>query len=508
VADAKPNPAALSSERQAMERAWTLIGDVLAGAAAIRAAGVKYLPRFEGEPDPEYERRKAAAPWRPEFEDALRSLASKPFSEDVGLSEGTSPRIKELAEDIDGCGNNLTQFAAESFSLGIAKGLHGIFVDYPDMHRRADGSAAESMGASRPLTIAEERAAGARPYWLQIDASDIVALYTTWQGGREVIQHVRIRECAIDQAGFGETKTERVRVYEPGRWAVWEKAPDEHDYREVSSGVIARGPKRVSSVPLHLFRTGRRLGVLRVKPPLEELAGMQIELYQALSRQEEVLTFAGSPMLKGKGMAPAPTVEIGPKRILWTGEAGADQADRDFDYIQPAAENIAEIRNHVAAITEAMRRLGMQPLTPGSGTPTATATSVEAAKAHSAVQQWALTLKDALEQALVFTSEWLGEEKTAEVTVSTDFSALPFAQAPLQALREARADRDISQRTYWAGLRRFDVLPSEFNADDEVALLAEEQRGLEPEEEIDPRTGEPLVPPPAVPPRRVPPQAA
>lgn len=505
MADVKPDPSRRSGEREAMQAAWTLISDVLAGAAAVRAKGEIYLPKYEGEQPEEYRRRNRVAPWRPEFADALRSLAAKPFGKEVGLAEGASDRVKALAEDIDGRGNNLTRYAAEVFAKGIGKGLHAILVDYPAMHRAEEDQQGQPV---RPLTIAEERAAGARPYWLHVEADDILALYTAWEGGREIIQHIRFRECSVTRDGFAETKIERVRVYEPGRWEVWEKRTDQAEYTRVSIGSIARGPAAASSVPVVLFYTGERLGELRVKPPLEDLAHLQIELYQALSRQEEILTFAGSPMLKGTGMEAAASVEIGPKRILWTGVGSSDASPRDFDYIQPAAENIREIREHVASITADLRRLGMQPLTQRSGNPTATGESIEAARAHSTVQSWANALKDALEQAFVFTCEWLGEEKTVEVAVSTDFSAMPFAQAPLQALRDARADRDISQRTYWDGLRRFDVLAQDFDPDAEEVRLAEEQRGLEGEEPIDPRTGEPLVPPPADPPRRVPPPAA
>ena len=120
---------------------------------------------------------------------------------------------------------------------------------------------------------------------------------------------------------------------------------------------------------------------------------------------------------------------------------------------------------------------------------TATGESIGAARAHSALQAWAIGLKDAFEQAYVFTAEWLGEEANVEVTVSTDFSVVPFAQAPLTALKDARTAKDISQRTYWDGLRRFDVLPQDFDPEAEEGKLAEELEGLEPEEAIDPRGG-------------------
>lgn len=494
MADANQDPSAQSAERKAMQAAWSLISDVLAGITRIRSKSQTYLPKYEDEGQGEYSRRLTTAPWRPEFSDALQGLASKPFSKDVGLKDGASERMKALTEDIDGRGNSLTAFAAETFRKAIAKGVHLILVDYPAMHRDEDGETV------RPLSKAEEDAIGARPYWIQVQADDIVALYTRWDAGREIIDHLRIRECSVVREGFGEKTIERIRVYEPGVWEVYEKNETTKRWDRTSNGTISRGSKQVASVPAVLFFTGERLGELQVKPPLEELAHVQIELYQALSRQDEILTFASSPMLTANGMAQPLnqqnepiTVTVGPKSILFA-PPGGDSGTPSWDYINPDAANIEQVRGHTQSIIADMRRLGMQPLTPQSGNPTATGQSIDAAKAHSAVQAWALGLKDAIEQAFVITAEWVNEEPTVEVHVSTDFSVVPFAQAPLQALKDARAARDISRPTYLDGLRRFDVLPQDFDQEADEQELAEEQQGLEPEEPIDPRTGQPLDP--------------
>lgn len=474
---AAPNPSKQSAERQAMDAPWTLIGDILDGADCVRSK-TAYLPKYEDEGQAEYDRRRKAAPWRPEFADALRSLASKPFDQDIGLKGDVSDRIKAIAEDIDGRGNSLTRYSAEGFEKAIAKGLHCILVDYPSMDPAA--------------TRAQEQEAGARPYWIHIEASDIVALYTSWVGGREIVEHFRYRETATVRDGFTESTVERIRIYEPGIWEVWEKAAGEKDWTQVDAGPINRSGK--TDVPLVMLFTGERLGEMKVRPPLAALAAMQIELLQALSRQDEVLTYAGSPMLAAEGMA-APqdgsAIAVGPKRVMYAPPGGEGSTPK-WSFIQPDAANIAEIRNHTKSIIDDMRRLGMQPLTQASGTPTATGQSIEAAKAHSAVEAWAMALKDALEQAFVYTCEWMGEDANVECIVSTDFDVVPFAQAPLTALAAARAAKDISQRTFWDGLRRFDVLPQDFDADTEEETLAEELQGLEPDEVIDPVTGAPI----------------
>lgn len=456
-----------------MEKKWRLVADILGGVEAIRRGGDRYLPKYEGESSEEYRRRSLSAPWRPEFADILQALSTKPFGRDVAV-KGPAPdeimgeadptanvRRGGYIDDIDGRGSSLTTFAAEAFWQAASKGAHAILVDYPEM----------APGASRQ----DERQAGARPYWVQVPFDSIVALYTDTVGGREVVTHVRIRETRIERDGFGERAVEQVRVLEPGTSQVWEK-DDRGQWIPGEVKPHSRGGKH-GAVPIALVYFGRRIGALEVAPPLQPVADMQIELYQALSRQEEILTFAGSPMLAGNGLPPPPQnqprVEVGPKTILFAPRNG-DGPPPYWDFVQPAAANIAEVRKSVEAIQADMRRIGLQPLTETPGNPTATGKAIDAAKTHSAVKSWALLLNDGLEQAFVFTCEYIGRPATVQTEVSTDFSVLPYAAEPLKALAEARSTREISHDAFIAGLKRFDVLPSDFDAEADAALVARE----------------------------------
>jgi hypothetical protein len=463
------DPSTPSSAYKDMEGQWCMIDDIMAGPLQIRKQAEKYLPKYEAEGPTEYQRRLASAPWRPEFVDALESLASKPFGKEVSLADGASPRIKELAEDIDGRGNNLTAFSRGVFKGGVAKGMNAILVDYPTM---APG-----------VTLADERKSGARPYWVNIRAEDIIALYTAFVGSKEIVTHVRIRETEVVRDGYGEACVKRIRVLEPGRWELWEERTGENKVTAFEK--IAEGRMTLPLVPLALFWTGEREGSQKVKPPLLDLADIQIELYRKLSRQDEIETYAGSPMLEGKGIAPddAGQFQVGPKRILLA-PPGIDGAETGWSYIQPEARNLEEIRNGVTQVVDDMRRLGMQPMTQRSGGVTATATSVESAKSHSVLQAWALGLKDAIEQAFVFTAQWLGEATTTEVDVNTDFSVDMNAQAPLDALDKARARGDIGHRDYLYNLRRLGVIAPDADIDQMMDDAIEEMPGDPDEEDI------------------------
>jgi hypothetical protein len=504
TASTPDDPSQLSGEMRAMQDDIGRIGDVLDGLKAVRAKSTVYLPQFQMEPNEKYRRRLGSAPWRPEFEDALRTLSSKPFGKPVRIlgddvderivgqmDDETNSRKGGLVDDIDGRGNNLTRFAAETFSSAIGFGFDLILVDYPSMN--------PDETTTRPRTVAEEKAAGLRPYWLHITARDVIAVYTQMIGGKETVVHLRFWEVTTKRDGFGEKQVKRVRVIEPGTWQLYEEQIDKSGMKTwvvVSQGQISRGAKGATSIPVVILYTGRRCGETGVKPPLAQLAHMQIELYQALSRKEEILTFAGNPMLQAKGMAqpdPDKQVTVGAGVVLYTGVSEDTRAE--WAYLTVDAAGITVIAKSVEDIQADMRRIGMQPLLQPAGTPTATGQVIDSNKAHSAVKAWALALNDAIEQAWVFTAEWMDIAATIRTEVSTDFSVQPYAQFPLAALLAARAAKDLSQETYWSGLQRFDVLAPDFDPEAEEQRLAEEQQGadaLDGVTDIDPITGEPL----------------
>lgn len=475
-----------ASDIEAMGQIWQTIGDIMEGADAIRRAGRRYLPQFEQETGKEYSRRLMQAPWQPEFMDILQGLASRPFSRDITLKDTASPAMRELAEDVDRKGNNLTQFARSLFTSAIAHGLGVILVDAPNERYR---------------TLAEERAANLRPYLVHIRADQLLALYTDIVRGREVVTHLRFRTRRMELEGFTERFIEGVSVYQrapvrddAGRvvgygqpyFEKWEEQKDRNGASEwtiVESGVVS-----VPELPVVPFWTGERAGGALVRPPLASLADRQIELYRSLSRKEEILTYAGSPLLCAQGMeAPQDggALSVGPRVVLYApGERGS------WGYIQPDASNLKEIREDAAELVDHIRRLGMQPLAQRSGGVTATASSIEGARAHSTLQAWALGLKDALEQAFVYLAMFLREPPTVELVVHTDFMSGVAQQLPLDALHKARANKDISRSTYLAGLQRFDALPPDFDAEADELELAMELQGLEPEQALDPITGE------------------
>jgi hypothetical protein len=214
-----------------------------------------------------------------------------------------------------------------------------------------------------------------------------------------------------------------------------------------------------------------------------------------------ILDHASSPMLVGQGIkAPeqrrdangavveADAIEIGPKQILFA-PMNADGQFGNWHYIAPDAASITETRIGVEGVRDDFRRLAMQPTVQRSGNITATATSVDTAKAHSALQAWAGILQDRLNEALAYVAAWMQVPDTVTVVVSTDFHGDASGVAEAQVLASAQQRQVISKAAEVAELRRRNILGPDFNPEQDELQIASETTGLEPEQPIDAVSG-------------------
>lgn len=500
VATNNPKPNTPSSDYIAMCEYWEAISAILGGAKTMRAAGQKYLPKFPQEDDADYKFRRENAKFTNVFRDITENLVAKPFTEEVTLKEGTaSDRIKTLVEDIDGKGNHLSVFAQSTFFTGIAYAITWILIDY-------------TKGIPPQATIALEKQLGARPYWVHIPAQRLLAIYSDVVGGTEIFTHARIQEDVVQRAGYGETTRKRVRVfnrepvvgpdgnavgYKPATWQLFEEqdvagAPDKQ-WIEIDGGAVTIG-----IIPLVPFTTGRRVGsAWKLAPSMQDCADLQIELFQQESGLKNIKESTAFPMLSGNGVAPAMgsnneplPIRVGPKSVLYAPprESGAPGS---WTFIEPAAQSMKFLADDIKETIQQLRELGRQPLTAQTGNLTVVTTAFAAQKGNSAIQAWALNLKDSLERAFAITAKWLGETQEAEVMVDTDFDVGLNDDKDRDTLTTMRAAGDISQRTLWSEMRRRAVLSPDFDPEDEETALLDEMPA-DANGAVDPVTGEPL----------------
>ena len=492
----KSTPDTVSSDHAAMAPYWAKVDAILGGTGAMRDAGETYLPKFPNETDPDYEYRSENAKFTNIFADIVGTLATKPFGEEVALTDkSASDPIKALAEDIDGRGNHLHVFAANTFFAGINDAVSWILVDYTKARTRADG---------RPLSVAEEKRQGLRPYWVHIPARRMLAVYSDVIQGKEIFTHARISETVLRRDGFDEVSIQRVRVldrepvfevlddgkttdtvvdYAPATFQLYEKKTRTGGRGGESDGweVVEDGVVTIGEIALVPFITGRRVeGSWRFAPPMLDAADLQIEHYQQETALKSICELTAFPMLAGNGVTPPmengkpAAVPVGPRSVLYAPPSGDNGSHGEWTFIEPSAQSLTFLASQVEATEKQLRELGRQPLLTTSGI-TVVAAAAATQKAGSVLKAWALGLKDALEQALMFTAKWLGD--ASEPTISWNLDDLDLdldGQDGPASLLDARKNGDLSQETLWSEFKRRSILSADFDADAERQRIEDE----------------------------------
>lgn len=460
---------ARSQDSNAMLDYWNQVDAILGGIGTMRQAGKKYLPDFTDETDTEYNERLKFTKMTNVFRDIVSSLSAKPFEQEVSLvkeDEKTVPeQLETFVEDVDGSGSNLTQFAGDTFFNGVGHALDWIMIDYPKRDPNIK-------------TQADQKAANIRPYWSHVLARNVLDATSKVIGGKEILTYVKIYEPG---------QPPHIREFEretSGKvvWRLHQKSEESGEYVKIDEGDLT-----IDEIPLVPFATGRRDGrSWRFDPELSDAADLQVDLYQQESGLKFASVLTAYPMLAGNGVKPPlmadgktpAKLSVGPKRVLYAPPDGAGSSG-SWSYVEPSAASLKFLAEQIKETIQQLRELGKQPLTAQSGNLTVITTAVAAGKASSAVAQWALMLKNALENAFVITCKYYNIDVNSYdpiVYVYSDFDDFTEGK-DLDALRAMREDGDLSQETYWQEMRRRKVLSADFDADKEAGRLLKEVPG-------------------------------
>lgn len=475
------SPDTPSSDYAAMLPFWDKVEALLGGASAVRAAGEDYLPKFPNETQADYDYRLANAKFTNLFSDIVSNLAAKPFAEKLTLGDDASERMQNLAEDIDGRGNNLHVFASNVFFAGVGYAIDWLLVDYTKMPKGA--------------TLETQRKIGARPYWVRIPAKRMLAVYSATIAGVEEVVHARVKESFVARSGYSETVVERVRVFnrepvynEVGSIAGYAPATFEVLEKRTSSGgsstawvAVEDGPVTIGVIPLVPFITGRRLdGSWRVTPPMQDAADLQVEHYQQETKLKGAADRTAFPIYSAEGVEPdrdengnPKPAPLGPGAVVYAPPYGDTGSHGKWDIIEPSAESLKFLADQIATTEQQMRELGRQPLTAAQGI-TVVSAAYAGQKASNAVQAWAWALKDTLEQALRLTAMWINDSTAPTVKIFTDFGIEVQDDKGPDWLRSMAERGRLSTETEWAEARRRNILSADFDPEVERdRLLAE-----------------------------------
>ncbi len=456
---------------QDMERARKLPRALMGGTAAMRDAGREYLPQEPAESAQNYENRLSRSVLYNVYGQAVTDLTGKVFSKPVHPKDDVPKDIKSWLENVDLAGNDLNAFANKVFGDAFL-GVSYILVDYP---RVATGG-----------TLAEERKTGARPYCVHIPCQNLIGWKSARVGGVETLTQVRIRETSVEEDGeWGEKTVTRVRVLdlkpvEGGgvrcHFTVWEPTKDakgSEDWKINSklSGVMSIG--FIPFVPVYTKRTDFMAG----KPPLADLADLNCLHWQKWSDANQIEHVASVPILFFTGFTPTESGTPAVSEVSASKMLTDTNSEANLRYVEHSGAAISSNRESLKDLEDRMAKAALDPMVTRPGNVTATATSVDTAKASCPLQAWAWGLQDSLELALQYTGAWVGKspDECGGVNVNSDFG-LSITDMTLAELTQAYQAGLLSRQTIWAELQRRGRLSDDFDAEEEMDRIMTEAR--------------------------------
>ncbi|BAQ93755.1 phage portal protein [uncultured Mediterranean phage uvMED] len=411
---------------------WMLIEDLMGGTYEIRRRHRRYLLQEPRELDESYDRRLSTSICPPYYQRLERMLAGMLTRKPVRLND-TSDQIREQLFNVDLNGNDLNVWTYETARKMIRYGHVGVLVDAP-----RDGG---------------------RPYWTSYTPRDILGWRTEIIDGEQKLMQLRLSESIIVPDGdYGEKEVQQIRVLSPGEFKLFQRDEKKGDFR-----VVDEGRTSLNRIPFGVAYSNR-VNTLESRPPLEDIANLNLKAYQIQSDLDNQLHISAVPMLAFYGFpSAAEEVSAGP------GEAIAFPADGRAEYIAPSSDAFASQFQRLDQIEKQINELGLSAvLGQKLSAETAEAKRLDRSQGDSTMMVIAQNMQDMIDNCLQFHAQYLGDQQPGSSYVNRDFLGTRLEPQEIQALLQLYTAGTITQETLLMQLSEGEVLGDDFDVEEEL----------------------------------------
>jgi hypothetical protein len=416
----------------AQEAHWILIEDLMGGTYSMRKKHRRYLPQEPRELDESYDNRLARSVCPPYYQRLERMLAGMLTRKPVRL-EDTSDVIMEQLFDVDMQGNDLNVFTYETARKLVRYGHLGTLVDAP-----TDGG---------------------RPYWVTYTPRQILGWRTELKDGQQALSMLRLSETVtVPDGEYGEKAVQQIRLLTPGGYQLHQKG-DDGEFRITDEGTTS-----LSEIPFSVAYSNR-VGYLESRPPLEDIAELNLKVYQVQSDLDNQLHISAVPMLAFFGFpSAAEEVSAGP------GEAIAFPAEGKAEYIEPKGTSFDYQFKRLEQIASQINELGLSAvLGQKLSAETAEAKRIDRSQGDSTMMVIAQNVQDMIDNCLQYHAQYLGQAAAAgSCFVNRDFIGARLEPQEIQSLLQLYTAGTITQETLLRQLSDGEVLGDDFNVDEEL----------------------------------------
>ena len=416
-----------------MEPHWLLIEALLQGTYGIRKGHRKYLPQEVRELDEAYDNRLMRSTLAPFYVRLERMLAGMLTRKHVRL-EDVSDVVTEQLFDVDLQGNDLNVWTYETARKCIRYGHVGVLVDAPKAGENG------------------------RPYWTQYTPRDVLGWRSEIKDGKQQLTQLRLmEEITVPDGLYGEKQVQQVRVLTPGAFEIHQKD------KKGDFVLIDEGTTSLSEIPFAVAYSNR-VGVLESRPPLADIAELNLKAYQVQSDLDNQLHISAVPMLAIYGFPQsAEEISAGP------GEALALPETARSEYIEPSGNSYDAQFKRLDQISQQINELGLAAvLGQKLSAETAEAKRIDRSQGDSTMMVIAQQMQDLIDNCLSFHAQYMQQAQAGSSFINRDFLATRLEPQEIQSLLQLYTAGTITEETLLNQLSAGEVLGDEFDVEEEV----------------------------------------
>lgn len=447
------DPSWLSGPYLEMSEWWQPIRVCAGGTQAFRENAAELLPIEPKEDEAAWNRRVSHAVLSPFVtriaDQAAGLILRKPIQLEPQAEAGNvDPYWDDFVKDVDGYGTDLDTYARRLVLSSILFGHSATIVDYPTTEPAPN--------------LAVERQLGLRPYFLQVDAYNILGWRKQGDSPIAPIGQIRINEYVTENLGiFGDEVVRQIRVLEPGKWSLWRKGDD-------GWALYQEGTTSLADIPIAVTYSNK-ICELMSKPPLLPIANLNILHAQRQADLQHSLHVAALPILVLKGFDDTDN-EIG----LSANSAILMGTDGDASYVEPASSAFASQQAFISELEHQMQNLGISTLfSQKMGAETAESKSLSRTDSDSLLAIVSKDLQASLQVAFDLAASYAGIEAPS-VQVNRDFDLQTLDPAQVTQYMGLWQNGAITHATLLEMLQMGEILPH-IDIDAEIEAVEQEK---------------------------------
>jgi len=439
-----------------MMKGWEIMKAVTEGTDYLRQNSEAFLPLEPREDYDAYLARVNRAVFSPFTQRLIRAATGLVLRKPITLT-GDPYWTEMFKMDVDGCKSDLDEYARRILMCSLTYGQSHILVDYP--------------APSGARSLAEERAQDRRPYWIEVDPTNLYGWRLDRESNYGNLIQARIAEKAVLPSGqFGEQVFDQIRVIEPGRYRVFRKkeqleemydvsdnssvgefevATTNKDYKQVESGSFSLG-----EIPLVTIYSGKTDNLVS-KPPLLDIAYLNIAHFQRQADLIHSLHVASQPMLVMEGYDDQ-TKDL----AISVNYAMATQPGNKVYYVEPASSAFDAQSAEIKELQMQMATLGISTLSQQKFVAeSADARRLDRVDTNSMLAMVSMELEQKLQKAFNLSAEYVGIEPP-EIKISRDFDIERLIGQDITALTSLFDQQVIDREEFRDILVQGEVLPT------------------------------------------------